>query len=207
MVVGAISEPGAFSVTPAGCDLIELRLDSLGSGEDVRDYARSCPVPVLATARGEAEGGLSPWSPAERARAYRDLFPFASLIDIELRDFDELDEVISEARAQDIVVVGSYHDFEKTPSIEELIGNLDDRADLHKFALMTGSADDISSHLELIKQLGNRPFSVMGMGPMGAAARPLMAKCGSLLNYGYLGQTPTAPNQWSAKLLAETLNL
>ena len=47
----------------------------------------------------------------------------------------------------------------------------------------------------------------MGMGPLGAAARPLMAKSGSLLNYGYLGATPTAPDQWPAGLLKQTLSL
>jgi 3-dehydroquinate dehydratase len=45
----------------------------------------------------------------------------------------------------------------------------------------------------------------MGMGPLGAAARPLMAEAGSLLNYGFLGTTPTAPNQWPAGLLKATL--
>ena len=47
----------------------------------------------------------------------------------------------------------------------------------------------------------------MGMGPLGAAARPLMAKAGSLFNYGYLGATPTAPDQWPAQLLKKTLAL
>ena len=43
----------------------------------------------------------------------------------------------------------------------------------------------------------------MGMGPLGAEARPEMMKLGSILNYGFLGETATAPNQWPvAKLRA-----
>jgi 3-dehydroquinate dehydratase-1 len=44
----------------------------------------------------------------------------------------------------------------------------------------------------------------MGMGPLGAAARPALALCGSRLNYGFL-HTPAAPGQWPAPLLAEAL--
>lgn len=207
LVVGAISEVEGMAVTPTGCDLIEIRLDSLGTGEAVQNYAASSPLPVLLTARGAEEGGQSPWSLDERAEAYRTLLPHAALIDIELRDFDPLVEVIDDAREGEITVVGSFHDFKVTPSPEELVARLHPKADVHKFALMANSQDDIASQLSLMKLLGQNPFAVMGMGPLGAAARPLMAGCGSLLNYGYLGHTPTAPNQWPAKLLAETLSL
>lgn len=207
LVVGAISESEGMTVTPIGCDVIELRLDSLGTPEAVQNYAASSPLPVLLTARGNLEGGQSDWTFEERAEAFRTLLSHAALIDIELRDFEFLDEVIEEAREAGVTVVGSFHDFEKTPPAEELLDQLHPMADLHKFALMAQSPKDITSHLSLAAGLAERPFAVMGMGPLGAAARPLMASCGSLLNYGYLGRTPTAPNQWPAKLLAETLFL
>ena len=63
----------------------------------------------------------------------------------------------------------------------------------------------LQTHLDLLDE--KTPLSVMGMGPLGAAARPLMARSGSLLNYGYLGATPTAPDQWPAGLLKQTLSL
>mgnify|MGYP005846406245 CR=1 FL=1 len=207
LVVGAISDAGEFTVTPSGCDLIELRLDSLGTSAEVISYAQNAPLPLLITARGPSEGGQSDWSLSEREQAYRTLLPLASFIDIELRDFEALTPFIEEARAAGVVMVGSFHDFDQTPPLPELLEKRHPLADLHKFALMTRTGDDVVTHLALLQKFGGGPVSVMGMGPIGAAARPLMARCGSLLNYGYLGRTPTAPDQWPAKLLAETLSL
>lgn len=207
LTVGAIAGKESLQVIPAGCDVVELRLDSLEVGADLEDFARNSPLPLLVTARGRAEGGQRDWSIAERAAAYRALLPYSSLIDIELRDFDELEDVITEARDAGVIVIGSFHDFEKTPSAGHLLGKIDPRADLVKFALMVNSAKDITIHLDLVEALSATPFSIMGMGPLGAAARPLMAKTGSLLNYGFLGKTPTAPHQWPVDLLRKAIEI
>ncbi|MFT6182323.1 MAG: 3-dehydroquinate dehydratase-1 [Paracoccaceae bacterium] len=208
LVIGAIAENEALNAPLGGCDVIELRLDSLGFGPDVVEFAAKSPLPILITARGAREGGQSDWSIEDRATAYRTLMPYASLIDIELRDFGPLENVIDQAKCQEVLVVGSFHDFEATPSLDTLTSKLNpQRVDIHKFALMAHSLDDIKSHFSLMKILSHQKLSVMGMGPLGAAARPLMAKAGSLLNYGYLGKTPTAPNQWPAALLSDALAL
>jgi len=207
LVVGALAALEAPELSESDCDVIELRLDSLGDDADVVNLARNSPFPLLITARGQVEGGQSRWSIEERTSAYRKLMACASLIDIELRDFDDFAEVIEEAKSRGIVVVGSFHHFHATPRPETLFEKLDQRADVHKFALMAETAMDINAQLAIFENLPNRPLSVMGMGPLGAAARPLMAKAGSLLNYGYLGSTPTAPNQWPARLLKEALEI
>lgn len=207
LTVGAIADSEALRADSPECDLVELRLDSLGTGDEVLDFAKRCPLPLLITARGPSEGGQNGWTEAERGEAYGKFMPYASAIDLELRDFEALDAVISEAKAAGVVVVGSFHDFEGTPPEETLAAKLDERADVHKFALMALSARSIHVQLELLTSLGGRPLSVMGMGPLGAAARPLMAKAGSLLNYGYLGRVPTAPDQWPAGLLKKALSV
>jgi 3-dehydroquinate dehydratase I len=43
--------------------------------------------------------------------------------------------------------------------------------------------------------------ATMGMGPLAAASRVRCALAGSVLNYGYLGEAPTAPGQWPAAKL------
>ena len=48
--------------------------------------------------------------------------------------------------------------------------------------------------------------TAMGMGPLGAVSRLLYAQHGARLIYGYLGDTPTAPGQWSAALCRQALN-
>ncbi|MEO1832779.1 MAG: type I 3-dehydroquinate dehydratase [Akkermansiaceae bacterium] len=205
LVVGAIADPSALSIKPTDCDVVELRLDSLGTGEKVHQFAKNCPLPVLITARGPEEGGQSSWSKEERAQAYRAFLPYAAIIDIELCDFEGLSSVIDDAKEIGIPVIGSLHDFEGTPEPASLDEKINTRADLHKFALMAQSLNDIKKQLEIFERLSGRALSVMGMGPLGAAARPLMAEAGSLLNYGFLGNNPTAPNQWPAGLLKATL--
>ena len=207
LTVGAIADPLALHTHPSGCDLVELRLDSLGTGEDVISFAKNCDLPLLITARGQAEGGQADWQAPERQNAYFQLLDFASAIDLELRDFNDFTKLLSEAKQREIAVVGSYHNFTQTPTVAELSQSIHELADIHKFALMTNSPKCIERHLELIELFSGRPLSVMGMGPLGAASRPLMAKAGSVLNYGFLGSTPTAPNQWPASLLQQALNI
>ena len=205
MVVGAIADISALELHNFQCDLIELRLDSLGLGAKVLDFAMNSSLPLLITARGATEGGTSDWSVGDRLAAYEQFLPYASAIDIELRDFGGLSGIIERAKAGGILVLGSCHDFERTPSLDTLKAKIGSTADIHKFATRIQDKADLQTHLELLDE--KTPLSVMGMGPLGAAARPLMAKSGSLLNYGYLGTTPTAPDQWPAGLLKQTLSL
>lgn len=205
MVVGAIADISALELHNFECDLIELRLDSLGLGAKVLEFAKIAPLPLLITARGASEGGTSDWSVGDRLAAYEQFLPYASAIDIELRDFDHFSGIIESAKAENVLVVGSCHDFEKTASFDTLKSKIGPTADIHKFATRIQEKADLQTHLDLLDE--KTPLSVMGMGPLGAAARPLMAKSGSLLNYGYLGATPTAPDQWPAALLKQTLSL
>jgi 3-dehydroquinate dehydratase-1 len=48
-------------------------------------------------------------------------------------------------------------------------------------------------------------LSVMGMGPWGRVSRLVLAKSGSLLNYGFIG-TSNAPGQWPVARLKELLS-
>jgi len=205
LVIGAIAEASALELSEFNCDMIELRLDSLGTSTRILEFAASTPLPLLITARGAAEGGTSDWSVVDRQAAYEKLLPHAAAIDIELRDFEYFSDLITAAKAKSILLVGSCHGFEKTPSLDILESKIGQIADIHKFATRIQNKADLATHLSLLDQ--GKPLSVMGMGPLGAAARPLMAKSGSLLNYGYLGSTPTAPDQWPAGLLRQTLSI
>jgi len=70
------------------CDVVELRLDSLGWNNAVLEFAEKCPLPLLITARGPEEGGAGALSLKERHEGYRTLMTHAAIIDIELRDFE-----------------------------------------------------------------------------------------------------------------------
>lgn len=137
----------------------------------------------------------------QRREAYFKMMPHAAAIDIELRDHLEFADVIADAKARGVIVIGSFHDFDKTPSLRELEAKFGEIADVHKFALLVNTKADLEVHRALIKK--DAPLSVMGMGPLGAEARPEMMARGSILNYGFLGETATAPNQWPVARLRE----
>ena len=74
------------------------------------------------------------------------------------------------------------------------------------------SAAKLASPADLVRladfQLADHgiPVATMGMGPLAPVSRLLCAQCGSLLNYGYLGTTATAPGQWDSGLLKTAIS-
>ena len=207
LAVGAIADHEALQLgaaeIEASCDVVELRLDSLGWGDEVVTFAKSCSVPLLVTARGPVEGGAKKLTVPERMEAYQTLLPYSAAIDIELRDFDPLAETVAEAKRRGVLVVGSFHNFQTTPPSEVLRTKDDARADVVKVACVAEDLDQVSRLAAFASSLSCG--SVMGMGPLGSAARPLFAAAGSLLNYGFLGGVPTAPGQWPTQLLRQAI--
>jgi 3-dehydroquinate dehydratase I len=194
-------------------DLFELRLDLLNlPAQDLRAAIPLLGLPVLLTARHPVEGGQGSEDAAGRIAMIEPLLDLASLIDIELRSVQEMRPLIDKARARSVGVIGSFHDFKTTPSVELLRGALEmaRMADLDaaKFAAYLNSSADLIRLMGLFDQAqsGKRkmPISVMGMGSLGRMSRLVLAKLGSILNYGYLGDS-NAPGQWPAPRLKELL--
>lgn len=215
LVVGAVSRPETLaSLAAAGglaaeCDLVELRLDSLGlPAAEVHAHAGSLGVPILITARHPEEGGDGQLGAAERAALLEEHLDIAALIDVELRSAMELQGVIAKAKGRHIGVIGSYHDFNATPGDEVLRGAVDFglqfKLDAVKIATTLHSAEDLARLIRLQGGEKRIPLSVMGMGGLGKVSRIALARCGSILNYGYLGES-NAPGQLPARRLKEML--
>ena len=75
-----------------------------------------------------------------------------------------------------------------------------------KAAVRLHQLDDVARLGELLAEVELVPLSLMGMGPLAPVSRLLCAQFGSVLNYGYLGDAPTAPGQWSAELLKAAIH-
>lgn len=218
LTVGVISQPDILASTlamteterSAQCDLFELRLDLLKV--DTAELRRAIPalgLPVLLTARHPAEGGQGTEDAAGRIALLEPLLDLASLIDIELRSVMDMRALLPKARGFGVGVVGSFHDFQATPGDDVLKGAIEMAQtaglDAVKLATFLNGPDDL---IRLMKQLiGHRrlPTSLMGMGPLGRLSRLTLAKLGSLLNYGFLGES-NAPGQWPAARLKELLS-
>ena len=212
-VVGAVSDVATWeAVTAPGaelrCGAVELRVDALPTVLPEGALERSCVRPLLLTIRHHSEGGMQPLPEEVRLSLAFRLLPRASALDWEIAHLAQARELVQEAHALGVAVVASAHDFERTPSLaslrekESLARSLG--ADVVKFAFRLRCAEDMMTGVELLRQASG-PLAVMGMGPLGPVSRLLYAQLGTALVYGYLGEAPTAPGQWSADRCSEVL--
>lgn len=193
------------------CDLIELRLDTLMvSPEALRETLKAADhrTPILLTARHPAEGGQGSAEAAGRMALIEPLLDLATLIDIELRSAVDMKPLISSAQAQGVKVMGSFHDFQATPGEAVLRGAIDFAQtaglDAVKLATYLNSHEDLIRLLHITAAPLRLRISTMGMGPWGRTSRLVLAKAGSLLNYGFIGAS-NAPGQWPAARLKQIL--
>ncbi len=203
------AEVGRLSEAGQGCDLLELRLDLIGlSAGDIREAVTHIKTPLLLTARHPAEGGKGSESSAERAAMIEPLIDLAALIDIELRSVPEMRALIERARGAGVATIGSFHDFQATPSDAVLEGAIrfaeNSGLPAVKIATYINTPDDLMRLTQLMTAKHRVRLSAMGMGDWGRVSRLLLAKCGSLLNYGFLGDS-NAPGQWPAAQLSQLL--
>lgn len=217
LTVGVISDAEVFrqfassthSERLAACDLVEIRLDLIACDlAETRTLAQALELPLLFTARHPAEGGKGPVEHAGRAAMLESVLDLATLIDVELQSAPHMPALLTKARAQGVGVVGSFHDFQATPPDDTLIGARDFAQtlglDAVKLATYLNTPADLQRLMSQANDKRRLPLSVMGMGQLGRLSRLALAKLGSLLNYGYLGES-NAPGQWPAPRLKELL--
>ena len=217
LAVGVIPDPATLqlwaSLSPsqreASCDLIELRLDTLKTpAEDIRAALAGNATPVLLTARHPAEGGQGTEDAAGRRALLEPLLDLAALVDIEMRSAMDMRPLVQKAQGMGVRVIGSFHDFQTTPGEEVLRGAINFAQpaglDAVKLATFLNSSADLTRLISLTSEVHRLRLSTMGMGPLGRVSRLVLAKCGSLLNYGYLGAA-NAPGQWPVARLKELL--
>src|SRR5262245_23208083 len=101
LVVGAVSQAETLGALagmpdlPGECDLVELRLDTIGlDSAEVHERAKNLPVPLLITARHPDEGGQHGLSAADRVALLEGCLDLAALVDVELRSAMDLQGVI-----------------------------------------------------------------------------------------------------------------
>ena len=203
-----LSEPPAQQT--AACDLVELRLDLLDTpAEQLKQEAAALSLPLLITARHPDEGGQGHLASTAREALLRPFLGTAALIDIELRSLGDLRDLVRDAPLAGTPVIASFHDFQCTPSEEVLEGAaaMAEAAGIGaiKVATFLNNSEDLIRLIRFASRPRRLRVIAMGMGPLGPVSRLTLAKCGSLLNYGYLGSVGNAPGQWPAARLKSVL--
>ncbi len=213
----------AKAITDSNADLVEWRVDwfsDVNDLEKVKELTKQLSnvlgdMPLLLTLRTANEGGEHSIDTEGYFYFLKEVVKagFVDLIDIEiLRCKKEVEDFVKYAHAYGVKVVGSNHDFEKTPPKDEIISTLIKMqtlgVDIPKIAVMPTNRTDVLTLLEatliMNEQFADRPIITMSMGKMGSISRVVGEMFGSAITFGTLGQS-SAPGQMTVEDLTEML--
>ena len=195
------------------CDIAEIRLDLLRAETgkiDPAAWSHLAGFPLLFTARRAEEGGAGALDAGFRMAMLMEILDDATLVDIEVASIGEMTPLLELLRHRGIPWIASYHDFKKLPdrTVLETAKALaiDAGATVFKAAAFLSSPQELATLADFQLSPHEIPVSTMGMGSLAPVSRLLCAQAGSILNYGYLGNTATAPGQWDCALLKSAIN-
>lgn len=187
-------------------------------------------IPILFTIRTKEEGGQADISTEEYEAINRSVIQsrLADLVDVELMKGDEVMtrlciaahpsaqsdsiDVLSFAPADSsgsfVKIIGSRHDFKKTPPESEIVESLCKMqklgADVAKYAVMPTCERDVltllSATLTMKESHNDTPVITMSMGRLGALSRVCGSLSGSSVTFGTAGNA-SAPGQLPANVL------
>lgn len=121
--------------------------------------------------------------------------------------------MIASIHACGVKVIGSNHDFDKTPAKSDIVFRLrkmqDMEADIPKIAVMPKSRKDVLTLLAATEEMAScyadRPIITMSMSGLGSISRISCEVFGSCLTFGS-GSKASAPGQIGAEELYQVLN-
>ncbi len=206
-------------------DLVEWRADFFEAPEDAQAVRTALEAvcetigerPLLYTFRTAAEGGEKPAS----FEAYSKMLLAAAetglvdLVDVELMSASEEEvwDLVDKLHERKVAVIGSNHDFHKTPETGEMLARLhkmqDLGMDITKIAVMPNDRGDVLRLLEtavcMSEEAGNSPCVTMSMGKTGVISRIAGAFDGSAITFATAGAA-SAPGQIPASDMAQILS-
>ena len=201
-------------------DFFELRLDSLSPiANQLEKKISRLRAPLIITARDPREGGVGNLSRPHRLDLLTRFLPVAKYIDVELALADAFAPLLADARERSVGRILSYHNFKSTPSPRALSAKAQSAkfhgADIFKLATRTDTPAALArlvdfvtnNHVDSSRRSSAKadlPISAMGIGKLGAISRLLLARCGSVLNYGAITQ-PNVEGQTSLEMLRSSI--
>jgi 3-dehydroquinate dehydratase I len=215
----------ASSLSNTHVDVVEWRVDWFDHAEDIEKIkevlkdlvAALNNIPLLFTFRTQKEGGEREINSEAYAKLNKAVAEsgLVDLIDVEVFAGDEIvREILESAHANGAKVIVSNHDFNKTPSKEEIIYRLrrmqDLGADIAKIAVMPKCKLDVLELLEatviMSEKYADIPIITMSMSSMGVMSRLAGEVFGSALTFG-MAKKASAPGQVGVEDLYGVLQL
>ncbi len=218
-----IEEAKNIATLPA--DIVEWRADwyeDVFSFEGVRSVLESLreilqEKPILFTFRTAKEGGekaIDDMTYIALNKAVAESGE-ADLLDVELFSGEAVvADIINTAHENQVKVIASNHDFEKTPSKEEIVSRLQKMreigADILKIAVMPKSTKDVITLLSATEEMSanyaQQPIVTMSMSGMGVVSRIAGETFGSAITFG-AAKKASAPGQIPVEDLRNVLEI
>lgn len=209
----AITDAEIVRARHAGLDIAELRVDRYSDTDPdhvEQQIERFSALPTIATIRTQAEGGEWTGSDAQREVLFNRILPHVDAIDIELVAAQSLEGVIATAHQLGKLVILSNHNFESTPSNDDLVGMTERAkaagADLVKLSAMANSFADVQTLARFTVMHADDDVVVIAMGSRGTVSRVFFPALGSRLTYAHSGSWPV-PGQLDFDRTFELLRL
>ena len=204
--------------------MIEWRIDWFEAADDtkqvlevIRNLQKMCRnTLLLATYRTKSQGGQGMLSQERVKQLLLTLAESgdADLLDAEYYELEQAEELFQKLHERKTLIIASHHNFEETPSAEEMSGLLRKMqrsgADIVKLAVMPRRQADVAELLlataQFKEQFPDTPLITMSMGSMGVVSRVCGESFGSCVTFG-AGEKASAPGQMGKQELAQVLQL
>lgn len=210
-------QDAAMQIAHSCADLVEWRVDwfeDCFEKQAIRSVLETLrhtlgEIPILFTFRSKAEGGEKEIT----YETYADLLLFVSktklvdMIDVEIFGCQDTSALVGEIQRNGTRVIGSNHDFHKTPHKEELVRRMETMekagVDIVKIAVMPRCKKDVLELLEAtieVEENSAVPLVTISMGEMGMISRMGGIFSGSAISFAAVGKA-SAPGQIEAETL------
>ncbi|WP_211746459.1 type I 3-dehydroquinate dehydratase [Paenibacillus sp. Marseille-Q4541] len=206
-------------------DVIEWRVDFYEHVEDIEKVKEALTeirtilpsLPIIFTFRSAKEGGEKEVSTSYYVELNQAIAATGQvdIVDAELFTGDaEVKAIVDTAHKHNVYVIISNHDFDKTPSKEEIVSRLRKAqelgGDIPKLAAMPQSVSDVLMLMDathtMKEQYADRPIITMSMAGQGVISRIAGELFGSALTFG-AAKKASAPGQVPVGELRDVLSM
>jgi 3-dehydroquinate dehydratase-1 len=206
-------------------DIVEWRVDFFEQVEQIETVVEALKEirsiltekPLVFTFRTAQEGGEKEVSTAFYLALNKTILEtgLVDIVDVELfNEENDIKAFVNAAHGQNVYVIVSNHDFDKTPAKEEIVSRLRKAqelgGDLPKIAVMPTNTADVLTLLDatntMNEQYADRPFITMSMAGKGVISRIAGEVFGSALTFG-AAKKASAPGQIDVQELRSVINL
>jgi 3-dehydroquinate dehydratase-1 len=189
-----------------GADILELRIDGIDDSNPkmVKDIIHEIDFPTIATNRLKLEGGYFKGSEEDRIAILRAASDVAEYVDVELQTKSTYIDSILETGVKTII---SYHDFEKTPPLNEMFEVVEEElkiGDIAKIAVTCRTLEDTIDILAILSKFDNT--IAISMGELGSYTRVIASKFKAPITFA-ASDDATAPGQIDFETMKWILNL